>query len=172
MITQNNYWLRAVEEDDLTWMKELRNDESTWSQLGNFVFLNEARQKQWFEKINISDKVEYLVFGFKATNLGIVRLTEIDRINRSMCVGGDILPQHRGKKHALPMYELIQKLGFDVWGMNRLWLLVLATNEVAVHVYKKVGFKEEGVQRLAILKDGKFVDYVMMSILNDEYQNK
>lgn len=172
MIKLNDYWLRAVEGSDLSWMKDLRNDESTWSNLGHFTFLNDAKQQKWFENINARDDVEYLIFGHKKDNLGIVRITDIDWVNRSMCVGGDILPEHRGKGHAKHKYELIFKLGFNIWGMHRLWLLVLATNKVAIHVYEKMGFVEEGKQRKAIYKNGEFVDYIMMSILDQEYYKK
>ena len=172
MIKLDNYYLRSIEEDDLSWMKDLRNDESTWSNLGNFAPLNDYKQKKWFESLNSRDDAQYFVFGQDKENLGIVRITDIDRANRSMCVGGDILPDHRGKGHAKQMYKLIFKLGFDIWGLHRLWLMVLATNKVGIHVYQKMGFIEEGKQRQSIFKDGKFIDYVMMSILEDEYRKK
>lgn len=170
MIRNGEYWLRPVEATDLSWIKNLRNDDTTWSQLGNFAFINDERQARWFERINGTDAIEYLVFGHKKDNLGLVRLTDIDRINRSMCVGGDILPERRGQGHAEHMYRLIFKLGFDIWGLHRLWLLVLSTNDVAKHVYQKLGFVEEGVQRQAIYRQGNFVDYILMSLLENEYK--
>jgi|SRR3989339_1076779 len=170
MIQIKNFFLRAIEEEDLLWMKDLRNDEKIWSNLGNFVFLNNYHQKKWYESINNKNNVLYLIFGYKKQNLGIVRITDIDRINRSMCVGGDILSKYHGHGYAKYMYQLIFKLGFDTWGMHRLWLLVLANNRIAKHVYLKMGFIEEGRQRSAIYKKGKFLDYIMMSILDNEYK--
>lgn len=172
MIVLNNYFLRALEETDLEWVKNLRNHPQTWPYLGTFRFINSFQQKKWFEKINADETKIYLIFGYKNKNLGLVRLTEIDRINRSMCIGGDILPKERKKGHAKYMYKLIFKLGFEVWGMNRLWLLVLATNDHALRLYKKLGFKEEGKQRKAIFRNGRYIDYIMMSILSEEYLAK
>lgn len=172
MIHHKKYWLRAVEESDLGWMKELRNDETTWSNLGHVVLLNDAMQRQWFERLTSRDDAHYFVFGQEQESLGIVRVTDVDRINRSMCVGGDILAAHRGKGHAKAMYELIFQLGFDVWNMHRLWLFVLASNAVGMHVYEKMGFRVEGKQREAIFRAGEYVDYVMMSILESEYRKR
>lgn len=169
MITLNHFKLRPIEGSDLDWIRVLRNNESTWSQLGTFIFLYEVTQKDWFENLKHREDREYLVFTLKNKPLGIVRLTEIDKTNRSMCVGGDIIPRYRGKGYAYPMYQLIFKLAFDVLGMNRLWLLVLETNKRAIHIYKKLGFKNEGRQREAIYRNGRFNDYIMMSILAREY---
>jgi RimJ/RimL family protein N-acetyltransferase len=54
--------------------------------------------------------------------------------------------------------------------MNRLWLLVLENNKVALSLYRKAGFVEEGRQRKAIFRDGRYLDYLMMSILRSEYE--
>lgn len=172
MINIDNYLLRPVEKKDLEWIRKLRNDESTWSQLGTFTFIYEATQKNWFENLNKTENKEYLVFAKGRKNLGLVRLTEIDKANRSMCVGGDILPKFRGKGLSKIMYKLIFKLGFDVLGMNRLWLLVLETNKIAINAYRSIGFVEEGRQRQAIFRNGDFIDYVLMSILANEYYEK
>lgn len=172
MVKLSDYYLRALEENDLSWLKSLRNDESTWSQLGHFVFLNNEKQKKWFDSLNTRSDAQYLVFGKGDQALGIVRLTEIDWGNRSICVGGDMIVEHRGQGHARNMYELIFKLCFEVWNMHRVWLLVLKTNEHAYNLYKKMGFKDEGAQREAIFKKGKYIDYLMMSILENEYAEK
>ena len=101
----------------------------------------------------------------------MIRLSAIDFVNRSMCVGGDIAEEFAGQGHGKIMYEMIFKLGFDTWGMNRLWLSVLESNNRAINLYKKMGFIDEGVQRKAIYKDGKYLDYLNMSILKDEYNS-
>lgn len=170
MIYIDSYYLKPLEEKDLNWVQSIRNDKKTWPFLGTFSLINESRQKKWFEKLNQEKDTEYLTFGKNDKKLGVVRLTNIDHINRSVCVGGDIDPQERGQGYSLMMYKLIFKLGFDTWGMHRLWLLVMDNNEVALHLYKKMGFVEEGREREAIFRSGKFHDYIMMSILEHEYK--
>ncbi|MDZ7586389.1 MAG: GNAT family protein [Patescibacteria group bacterium] len=168
MIYYDDYWLRPIETTDLRWCKQLRNDAETWPFLGTFVLLDEFKQEAWLKKVSLDNSQEFLIFGKARKKIGYVRLTEIDRINRSVCVGGDILPRERGKGHAKMMFKLIFQLGFKQWPMHRLWLLVMETNKAAVNLYQKLGFKLEGKQREAIFRDGKYINYLMMSILKDE----
>ena len=56
--------------------------------------------------------------------------------------------------------------------MNRLWLSVLEYNLRAINLYKKIGFTQEGVSREAIFKNGKFENYVMMSLLKSDEKYK
>jgi RimJ/RimL family protein N-acetyltransferase len=52
---------------------------------------------------------------------------------------------------------------------HRLWLDVFATNARALHVYRKNGFREDGVFREAIYRDGEFHTLLLFSILDREY---
>jgi RimJ/RimL family protein N-acetyltransferase len=46
--------------------------------------------------------------------------------------------------------------------------MVLSFNDIALDLYMKMGFIEEGVQRQAIYRNGQYIDYIMMSLLKDE----
>jgi len=51
-------------------------------------------------------------------------------------------------------------------GMHRIELSVVAEHKMAVHVYEKVGFKIEGIQREAYYgEDGKYHDKLIMGLL-------
>ncbi|MGC1781626.1 MAG: GNAT family protein [Acidobacteriaceae bacterium] len=58
---------------------------------------------------------------------------------------------------------------FEKLGAHRLWLDVFETNARAVHVYQKTGFRQDGVFREAIYRDGEFHTLLLMSILDREY---
>lgn len=163
--------IRAVEEDDLEFIRNIRNDVELYPFLGTFEIISKAKQIKWFKSLQDDDARLYLIFEtYNKKKIGYVRITQIDKLNKSMCVGGDISKDNRGKGYSKYMYELIFDLGFNKLNMNRLWLFVLETNERAIHIYEKLGFKQEGRQRKAIFKDGKYCDYIMMSILREEYK--
>ena len=48
------------------------------------------------------------------------------------------------------------------WGLKYIELFVFGTNERAIHVYKKVGFREAGRNPNFIFRDGEYIDHVNM----------
>jgi RimJ/RimL family protein N-acetyltransferase len=45
-------------------------------------------------------------------------------------------------------------------------------NDRARHVYESFGFREEGIMRDAIYRDGTYHSLVLMSLLDGEYQSR
>lgn len=162
--------IRLVEKADLAFLKEMRSDPEVWMNLGNIDMINMDKQDKWFISINNDKTKSYYILNETLAKqpIGFVRTDEIDYINRSMRVGADIYKPYRKKGYGRQTLDLIKKYCFDYLNMNRIWLLVLETNG-AFDLYKKVGFVEEGRQRNAIYRDGKYIDYIMMSILREEY---
>jgi RimJ/RimL family protein N-acetyltransferase len=51
-------------------------------------------------------------------------------------------------------------------GLHRIGLSVIADNTLAVHLYEKFGFKNEGLKKDAYFgEDGKYHDELMMSLI-------
>lgn len=179
MFWHNGIGFRPVEEEDLNSIRKLRNDPSTWLQLTSIGQINKAKQKEWFERICRDSKVEYYSLvkeqtsfpvSFPGDFLGIIRMDEIDVHNRSIRVGADIVPEERGKGYGTRALQAILEYCFNQLGMHRCWLCVLEDNKIARKLYKNMGFKEEGKYREAIWRNGKWHDYIVMSILEEEYK--
>lgn len=165
--------IRPVEQSDvrgdlgkLFW---LRSDPRVRLQLGHVRMVSWKDQVKWFERMTNDPSSQYYVYySDEIRFIGVVRTDEIDWVNRSMRVGGDIDPDLWDQGYGHRMFALLKKYCFDYLNMHRLWLLVLETNERAIAVYKQAGFVEEGRQREAIYRDGKYLDYVMMFILRED----
>jgi RimJ/RimL family protein N-acetyltransferase len=171
MFTHEGLTIRAVEKRDLEPMRLLRNDPTTWTMLTGADIIDEEMQRQWFQRISCAaDRKYYAVCDAGHDFIGIVRTDEIDERNRSIRVGADIVPELRGKGYATALYRLLKKYCFDYLNMHRVWLAVLDTNAIAQSLYLKQGFTEEGRYRDAIFRDGRYHDYILMSILEDEYR--
>lgn len=65
--------------------------------------------------------------------------------------------------------RLILEYGFKHLKLHRIQLGVLDFNERALHMYRKLGFIEEGIQREARLVDDKWHNIIMMSMLKQEF---
>jgi diamine N-acetyltransferase len=61
---------------------------------------------------------------------------------------------------------------FGEYRAHRFFLDVFVDNDRARHVYETFGFREEGVMRDAIYRDGAYHSLVLMSLLESEYQSK
>lgn len=179
MILHRDVGFRPVEERDIEAIRRLRNDESTWMHLTDPSQITEAQQEGWFRSISLaSDKRYYTAFKVKRDFpiiseedfLGIVRCDQIDTHNRSIRVGCDIVPEQRRKGYGTQIYEGVLKYFFNAVGMHRIWLCVLDINPGARELYRKLGFKAEGRMRKAIWRNGDWHDYIVMSILAEEYR--
>jgi RimJ/RimL family protein N-acetyltransferase len=164
-----NVQFREVERGDLDRIRRLRNDVSTWVQLGDPAWVSPAAQEAWFASMSSAGRWVYVaeVSGQDQNFLGIVRLDEWDKINQSIRVGADVVPEMRRRGYGRAIYRALKDYCFNSLNCHRVWLCVLATNP-AKSLYEKEGFKEEGRLREAIFRYGKRVDYVVMSILRDE----
>ncbi len=172
-LRKEQYGLKPIEKEDLQWIKGLRNNQNNWVNLEHVFPLNMNIQENWLQKINQDNSKEYFIFtNLENKNIGLIRITDIDYINKKSCVGMDIDEKYRGQKLSYIAYELIFDYLFNYKNMNRLHLFVLESNTIALNLYKKLGFIQEGVQREAIVRDNKKFDYIMMSILHSEYVDK
>lgn len=55
-------------------------------------------------------------------------------------------------------------------GLHRIDLRVMAHNERAIASYLKSGFREEGRERDSAFIEGRWIDDLIMSVLEDEYR--
>ncbi|HYY31234.1 MAG TPA: GNAT family protein [Chthoniobacterales bacterium] len=59
--------------------------------------------------------------------------------------------------------------GFSELNLHRIQLEVSASNERAIHSYRKAGFREEGRRRQSFFRNGRWQDQVQMAILAEEF---
>ena len=78
-------------------------------------------------------------------------------------------PRGRDRGLGTEAIRLIVGHGFEQLGLHRIGLDVYGHNHRARRVYEKVGFVVEGARREAQLRDGVWVDEVIMGILDHEW---
>lgn len=165
----------VMDERHNEWARGMHNSDETLFQLTDVEHITAAQQAEWCRSMMLSRTSKRYVVKAKKSGttfsdwVGIFRVDNIDHKNKSVMVGLDIDEKFRGKGLARPIYRLFLDYYFNQLGMNRVYLKVLETNSRAIHIYKELGFKEEGRDRQAIFRNGKFNDYICMSILKNEY---
>jgi RimJ/RimL family protein N-acetyltransferase len=101
--------------------------------------------------------------------LGEVVLYEWDPAARSCTFRTLIGPRGRGRGIGTEATRLIVGYGFDQLGLHRIQLEAYGHNHRALRVYEKAGFVVEGVRREVQVRDGEWVDEVVMGILDREW---
>jgi len=106
----------------------------------------------------------------EADPVGIVSLTNIDPVHRHAefhILVGDGVP--RGEGIGTEATIAMLQHGFLDLNLHRIYLFVLTTNQAAVRVYEKAGFRHEGTLREAAFKGGAFQDLLVMGVLRSEF---
>jgi len=168
--------LRPVEPKDIPRLYQFKNDPDVAALLGGFrAGLSLADTAEWVEyHRKRTDEVIWAIADPADDDfLGHVGLYRIDQRVRSaefaIMIGSK---QHWGRGLGRAVTQFAVDWGFSELNLHRIYLSVLATNERAIHVDKSVGFTEEGRLRAAQFKGGRFVDLVLMSILEDEARHE
>ncbi len=76
----------------------------------------------------------------------------------------------RGKGYGSEAIGLILDYAFGNLNFHRVAIGIVGFNEKAVAFYEKVGFKREGIQRDGYFFNHRYHDFIMMSILEEEFR--
>jgi RimJ/RimL family protein N-acetyltransferase len=151
-----------ITEKDLEFVNFVRNMYAAEFLHDSRTFtLNET--KEWYKKTN----PDYLIIYYYDTRIGYIRLSNYSVYNKNIMVGADIAPEHRGQGFGKLTYQKLIPYLFEKYSLHKISLEVLSTNTVAINLYKKVGFEYEGTKRDEVYRNGKWIDSIVMSIINN-----
>jgi len=104
--------------------------------------------------------------------IGYGMIAEIDAYNKH-CKLGIVIgnKQEWGKGFGKETLHNIANYCFSVLAMNRIGAEIYDFNSKAIRVFEKTGFKREGVLRETVLKNGKYADEYIYSLLRNEWEN-
>lgn len=156
-------YTKEHDEKTVQWL----NDPSVAEGFGLTKQITVASHRKWIEK-----QTHYYIWAVydELDHRGNVALTHNPHHYSAyfqMYIGD---PEARGKGLGYSALLFAIKYAFEVLQVHRLWLHVFPDNESAIHLYEKVGFQQEGIEREAHYFNGKFRDQVIYSILKQEWE--
>lgn len=77
-------------------------------------------------------------------------------------------PSIQGKGYGTETICVMIDLAIHTYDMNRIAIGVVGQNTNALEFYKKIGFKQEGIQEQGYYYDHEYSDFIMMGILKSE----
>lgn len=81
-------------------------------------------------------------------------------------------PQKQHKGYGTEAIRLMLDLAFHSYDMNRVAIGVVGQNTNALAFYRKIGFRQEGIQEQGYYYNGEYSDFVMMRILRSEWDHR
>ncbi|AVH30307.1 spermidine N1-acetyltransferase [Vibrio diabolicus] len=165
--------MRALERSDLRFIHELNNNRNIMAYWFEEPYESYDELEELYRK-HIHDDAErrFVVEDEDGIVIGLVELIEINYIHRSAEFQIIIAPEHQGRGYATDMINRALDYSFSILNLRKIYLLVAVDNEVAIHLYKKCGFIEEGHLVEEYFINGAYSDVKRMYILKHQYQKK
>ena len=151
-----------------------QNDRQIKYQKMGFRFpIQQKTVEEWIQKIRSDNGKKSSLHGIFLQNkaVGLVAINDIDYVNSNGNFGiyiGEKSFHNKGIGFEAGMLAL--DFAFNGIGLNRIELEVIKTNNIALKLYKKIGFSIEGEKREAYFYQGDFKNVYIMSILKDEFK--
>ena len=111
----------------------------------------------------------YYMVEEKGERAGYVILRGLTSINRCVELKRIVIAKPGRGLGRQVLRALIDK-SFGELAAHRLWLDVYDDNHRALHVYRSLGFVEEGTLRECVKCEGRYRSLVVMSMLESEYR--
>lgn len=172
-IHENGVSFRKVDKHDASLLLDLKNE--SWFGTHTVTLANYISQEKWIESISCETHCPrnlVLVAGCEFANtpnhydFGIFKLLNIDWQNRKAEAGWDVFKEYRGKGKGKKLVKVGVDFAFNVLNLHRLDAQILITNETSLKCAIATGFQIDGRQNEAIFKNGKYIDNLILGILN------
>lgn len=171
MYKSGNVGFRPIEEADLEILRQLRNDMSTFLNLGTADMASFQGQREWWKGDLYTARDQRLTLVQLDTDevIGILRFVNIDHSNANCEVGLDLLPEKRGQGLGKLSYACALEYLFDQKNMNMVYLRVADFNPGASRLYEGLGFVRTGYYKDYLFRYGKYWDYHLMCMTRAQY---
>jgi UDP-4-amino-4,6-dideoxy-N-acetyl-beta-L-altrosamine N-acetyltransferase len=173
MIQGKKCYLTSVASDSNEQLRTWRNNPEIRKYFREHREITQQMQANWYKnRVHNSDNSQYdfeIHDQDTGTHIGHCGLYYIDWIARKAEFSiyiGDM--DYRGKGIGSDALKTLIKYGFEELNLNKIWCEVYSNNK-AINIYRKIGFVDEGILRQNAVKNGKYVDSYVLSMLKSEW---
>ncbi len=163
--------LRTIEESDLEFLRDGVNHPQVRTYLNIREPQNLENQKDFFENIICNSEGVHLLICKEKERLGIISLRpDEDKADKLGNIGIWVHPEHHGNGYGTEASKIITEYGFNQLNYHKIYARAYEDNKASKSIWKKLGFKEEGVLRDHAYKQGEYKDIVHYGVLRSEWQ--
>ena len=162
---------RPIDAADLEILRALHNDATTLLQLGNADMVSSEEQVIWWKGlVNNERSKRFTLLECPSDRIvGMIRIQNIEQLNRNCEVGLDILPPLRGQGFGKAGYRAVLEYLFLHNNMHLVYLKVGDFNDRAVHLYEDLGFIRTGYFKEYLYRHGKYWNYNLMCMTKSDF---
>lgn len=140
------------------------------SEVENSMFIIPNTKEEHHQLLN-DENIEHLLLKSENDELiGFAILAGIENRHNNIEFRRIVI-KTKGKGYGRDAIREITTYCFEILKCHRLWLDVLESNSRARHLYHSEGFKEEGKLRNCVLIRDKYLNLIVMSMLENEYKS-
>lgn len=164
--------IRKFEKKDIPQKVEWVNNPENNQFLHYDIPICIEKTEKWYNS-HLEDGTRYdCVIEADGIPIGTIGLLSIDKKNNKaeyyIAMGETA---YKGKGVAKEASRLILEYGFNVLGLNRIYLYTETENTSAQRLFERVGFYKEGCIRQDLISRGKYVDRFLYSLLREDWRN-
>jgi diamine N-acetyltransferase len=166
-------FLRSLEKEDLIHIRRWANDPEIRGLTGEVKPMTQEGAEAFFERAqNDQDRVWFIIAlnesGAPIGEAGLLRMFPPWRTTDLSIIIGE--KEARGKGYGRETIKLLLDYAFGYLNFHRVAIGVVGFNTPALRFYEQAGFRREGVQRDGYYYQHKYHDFIMLSILEDEFR--
>ena len=129
------------------------------------------KQEKWFDDYLKDKNKRFFTILFNDEPVGLIGFSNISKQNKNadlfVVIGED---NYRGKGIGRNSMSWLIDFGFNRLGLHKINLGVVKDNIPAVSLYKRLGFKVEGEMEDELHCNGKFYNFLSMSLFKKNYK--
>ncbi len=161
-----------VDESLQMMVREWRNSADVKKYMYSDHDISVEEHIKWLDSLKNSEKNLAFVVFIDNNPIGIVSIVNINKTHKTSDWGFYIYDTSlRGKGIGTSVLEKLINYAFNSLNIDKLNCEAIITNIQVHKLYQKVGFKEEGIKRKNIIKNGERMDVIQYGLLKSEWNN-
>ena len=129
------------------------------------------KTEKWFYS-HVGDRYRYdAIIEVDGVSVGLIGLLSISPCEKNaeyyIAMGES---KYKGKGVAKKASKLIIRYGFDILGLNHIYLFTETENFEAQRLFESLGFTREGILQDDVISHGRFCDRYVYSLSRDEWE--
>jgi len=166
-------FLRPFSKKDLPHIQRWSTDAELRRLTGEIAPISQAEAEKFYRELRADENRAWFAIVLKKGNrvigeAGLLRMFRPWRNTDMTIIIGE--KDARGKGYGKEAGHLLLSHAFEHLGFHRVSVGVVGFNKNAIRFWKSLGFKKEGVKRDEYFCDNKYSDFVLMSILENEFR--